>query len=71
MSDIAVLLNGEASTLPRGTTVAELVRAAVGTTAARGLAVAVNASLVPRGRWEMTTVDDGDRIELLSAAQGG
>ncbi|HZB97055.1 MAG TPA: sulfur carrier protein ThiS [Candidatus Sulfotelmatobacter sp.] len=71
MSDIAVLLNGEASTVQRGTTVAELVRAAVGTTAARGLAVAVNASLVPRGRWEMTTVDDGDRIELLSAAQGG
>jgi sulfur carrier protein len=35
------------------------------------VAVAVNASLVPRSTWAATTVAEGDRIELLRAVQGG
>ena len=37
----------------------------------RGIAVARNDEVVPRSTWADVVVDDGDRIEILSAAQGG
>ncbi len=38
---------------------------------ARGVAVAVNGEIVPRAEWLRHRVDDGDRVEALSAMQGG
>ena len=37
----------------------------------RGLAVARNDEIVPRGEWETTPVAPGDRIEIVGAVQGG
>jgi len=37
----------------------------------KGVAVAVNEEIVPRSRWDATTLHDGDRVEVLTAAQGG
>ncbi|MGW5671550.1 sulfur carrier protein ThiS [Micromonospora sp. NPDC003776] len=62
-------VNGTGRDMPGGTTVAELVRAV--TEQRRGLAVAVNGEVVPRGGWPATVLRDGDRVEVLSAAQGG
>ncbi len=39
--------------------------------ARRGVAVAVNGTVVPRSQWTATTLADGDSVEVLSAAQGG
>ena len=39
--------------------------------AGRGLAVARNDEIVPRGEWETTPVAPGDRIEIVGAVQGG
>lgn len=39
--------------------------------AARGVAVAVNERVVPQGRWNRTELDDGDRVEIIRATQGG
>ena len=64
-----VTVNGEPRVLAPATTVAEVVAAEAGTV--RGVAVAVNAAVVPRSTWAATVVADGDRIELLRAAQGG
>ena len=36
-----------------------------------GTAVAINEEVVPRGRWAMTQLNDGDRIEILGAVSGG
>lgn len=36
-----------------------------------GLAVAVNDTVVPRGRWSESSVQNGDRIEIIRATQGG
>ena len=49
------------------------VAALVGTltVAGRGVAVAVNGEVVPRSRWEAVALHDGDRVEVLTAAQGG
>jgi sulfur carrier protein len=38
---------------------------------ATGTAVAVDLEVVPRGRWEQTTIPDGARVEVLTAVQGG
>ncbi|MEH1100545.1 sulfur carrier protein ThiS [Micromonospora sp. CPCC 205561] len=62
-------VNGVGRSLPGGSTVADLVRAV--TDQRRGLAVAVNGEVVPRSGWPATALRDGDRVEVLSAAQGG
>ncbi|WP_018252447.1 sulfur carrier protein ThiS [Salinispora mooreana] len=64
-----LMVNGAGRTLPAGTTLADLVQ--VVTDQKRGLAVAVNGEVVPRGGWPATPLRDGDRVEVLSAAQGG
>ena len=37
----------------------------------RGVAVAVQAQVVPRTAWDATTLSDGDHVEVLVAVQGG
>ncbi|HEX6077817.1 MAG TPA: sulfur carrier protein ThiS [Micromonosporaceae bacterium] len=64
-----VRLNGSDRALAEDATVADAV--AVFTTAATGVAVAVNGEVVPRGAWSGTALRDGDRVEVLTAAQGG
>jgi sulfur carrier protein len=41
------------------------------TAARRGVAVAVNGTVVPRSTWAAVPLADGDRVEVLTAAQGG
>ncbi|ASG21511.1 MULTISPECIES: sulfur carrier protein ThiS [Nitrospirillum] len=38
---------------------------------ARGIAVAVNGTVVPRARWAERAVADGDAIEIVKVLQGG
>jgi sulfur carrier protein len=64
-----VVVNGETETVPAGITVAALVTER--TDGGRGVAVARNGEVVPRGLWADVTVDGGDQIEILTAAQGG
>lgn len=64
-----LIVNGTAHRLPAGTTVAELVETVTNQT--RGVAVAVNGEVVPRTGWPATGLSDGDRVEVLTAAQGG
>jgi sulfur carrier protein len=66
---VHLTVNGEVRVIGPGMTVADLVAAEVGSD--RGVAVAVNAELVPRSTWAAVTVAEGDRVEVLRAAQGG
>ncbi|MYX13203.1 sulfur carrier protein ThiS [Streptomyces sp. SID8374] len=66
---VSVSVNGEPRTLDAGTALDRLVAAL--TTAPSGVAAAVNECVVPRGRWADTTLGEGDRIEVLTAVQGG
>jgi len=64
-----VTLNGVDDDLARSTTVEELV---IGLGRGRsGIAVALNDEVVPRGRWATTELHPNDRVEILTAAQGG
>ncbi|WBB66405.1 sulfur carrier protein ThiS [Micromonospora sp. WMMD812] len=62
-------VNGAGRTVRGGATVADVVREV--TPQQRGVAVAVNGEVVPRAGWPATVLSDGDRVEVLSAAQGG
>ena len=35
------------------------------------LAVAVNCGVIPRARWNLTALQDGDAVEILTPRQGG
>ncbi len=37
----------------------------------RGVAVAVNGTVVPRSQWAATALAPGDRVEIVTAAAGG
>ncbi|MFI6531180.1 sulfur carrier protein ThiS [Nonomuraea sp. NPDC050547] len=64
-----VTINGASHEVPRGTTVAQAVRTL--TEATKGVAVAVNDEVVTRSSWETTALADRDRVEVLTAVQGG
>ncbi len=64
-----VTINGRASDLPDGQTVASVVARV--TDAGRGVAVALNDEVVPRTAWDTTPVKEADRVEILTAVQGG
>ncbi len=63
-------LNGERQSVREGATVAEVVQLA-GAESTRGVAVAVDAEVVPRSVWESTRLFEGQRVEVLRAVQGG
>jgi sulfur carrier protein len=44
---------------------------ALGIEVRRGMAVAVDAEVVPRSAWSTTQVADGARVEIVTAVQGG
>lgn len=64
-----VSVNGERREVAEGLTLDRLV--ATLTTAHAGVAAALNETVVPRGRWTGTPLTDGDRVEVLTAVQGG
>jgi sulfur carrier protein len=66
-----VLLNGESAEFVDGTTVKTAVESLDLPAAGRGVAVAVDAEVVPRGQWGATQLHDGARVEILRAIQGG
>ncbi|RQX04690.1 sulfur carrier protein ThiS [Micromonospora arida] len=62
-------VNGAGRSVAAGASVADLVRDIVAQP--RGVAVAVNGEVVPRTGWPARALHDGDRVEVLTAAQGG
>lgn len=69
MSEI-ITVNGEPRPW-RAQTVRELLAADGLITDKGGLAVALNASVVPRGEWDTTRVGPDDRIEIVHIVRGG
>lgn len=69
---MSIRVNGEArDDLTAPLSVRALLDALDVDAAARGVAVAVDAEVVPRSAWETSTVNDGAQVEVLIAVQGG
>lgn len=66
-----VELNGEPIELPRGATVADAVAAAGVNGDGRGVAVALDGEVVRRVDWQLTSLREGQTVEVVRAVQGG
>ena len=66
-----VQVNGEPTELAEGSTVAAVLERLASERPRRGLAVAVGAEVVPRSEWDARPLAEGDRVEVLTAIQGG
>jgi sulfur carrier protein len=68
---VKLLLNGEGRELPEGATLSDAVAVSGAPPDRRGVAVAVDGEVVPRGAWDHTVLADGAQVEVLQAVQGG
>jgi len=64
-----VSVNGEPRELPAGATVETLMDEL--STPSRGVAIAIDGQVVPRGEWSETGLSDGADVEVVVAVQGG
>ena len=66
---ISIILNGNEEQFPDGATLAEVVQHI--TSATQGIAVAVDAHVVRRNDWAITSLRSGAEVDVLTAVQGG
>ncbi|MER6406839.1 sulfur carrier protein ThiS [Streptomyces viridosporus] len=64
-----ISVNGESRQVDSGTALDAVVRSL--TAAPSGVAAALNETVVPRAQWPATALAEGDRVEVLTAVQGG
>jgi sulfur carrier protein len=66
-----IVLNGEQQEIAERASVRDAVLAAGAPNEGRGVAVAIDGEVVPRGRWDDVALADGARVEVVQAVQGG
>jgi sulfur carrier protein len=64
-----IVVNGELRDVADDIRLADVV--ALVSNARHGIAVAVNDAVVPRRDWKTTVLVSADRVEVLTAVQGG
>jgi sulfur carrier protein len=64
-----ISVNGEPRQVAPGIALDAVVQTL--TAARSGVAAALNETVVPRGQWSSTSLSEGDRVEVLTAVQGG
>lgn len=68
---MTVTVNGEPREVPDGLAIDALLAHVGRDPAMTGVAVAVDDRVVRRALWSETTLTDGARVEVVTAAQGG
>ena len=69
---LKVLINGEQREIPAGSTLPDVLRSLqIDPLHGRGIAVAVNDEVVRRANWQGVALAPGDRVEVITATQGG
>ena len=67
----SVLVNGQPRDVADRTTISALLANLDVPPDARGVAVAVDAEVIPRGEWAQTVLGEGAQVEVVTAVQGG
>jgi sulfur carrier protein len=70
IANLTIRVNDEPRRLAGATTLDALVRD-LGLTDRKGVAIAVNNSVVPRAAWSTRALADGDHVLVIQATQGG
>lgn len=69
---IQITLNGDPHVLEEGASVADVLREMdLDPSEPKGIAVALNEEVVPKSDWYDRRLSDGDRVEVITARQGG
>lgn len=69
---IEITLNGNSHAVAPDATVAELLREMdLDPSSPKGIAVAVNDEVVPKSAWRSRELGEDDRVEVITARQGG
>jgi sulfur carrier protein len=64
-------VNGQAREIAPPARLSDVLDLPAGTSARRGVAVAVNGQVIPRSQHANTELTDGARVEIVTAVQGG
>jgi sulfur carrier protein len=65
------MLNGKEIETALDITVETLLAQSLKTDARDGIAVAVNGEVVPKATWSQRRLQEGDKVEIIRAVQGG
>ena len=68
---MTIWLNGHASALEPGASLADAIGALTAPLDGRGVAAAVDGEVVPRDQWTGIALSEGQRVEVVQAVQGG
>ena len=68
---MTIWINGSASDHVAGVSLADAIGSLIAPLDGRGVAAAVDGEVVPRDQWSATTLEDGQRVEVVQAVQGG
>lgn len=66
-----IFLNGEQREVAENATLSDVIVGHGEVEPRRGIAVAVNGSVVPRARLANTALKEGAKVEIVTAVQGG
>ena len=65
-----VTVNNDTHTINDNATLVELI-GHLSLSETKGIAVAINDTVVPKARWEKEELSDNDKITIIKATQGG
>jgi sulfur carrier protein len=68
---LTLTVNGDQRTFEGVRTIADLVAAVIDGAEPRGIAVAVDRTVIPRSEWRRTPARPGSLVEVVTAAAGG
>jgi len=66
-----LMVNGKEIETAPGISVEALLAQSLKAEARDGIAVAVNGEVVPKGTWSQRKLQEGDKVEIIRAVQGG
>ena len=66
-----IVINGQRYSVEAGATLLSALDALKIPHDRQGMAIALGLSVIPRSEWATTRLKEGDRVEVVTAAQGG
>lgn len=67
---MTITLNGKELDIPHASNILDLL-ALIKQKDYGGIAIAINDMVVPKSKWEKSTITKGDKVLLIKASQGG